>query len=1057
MRKRNQLFSGVFLAMLFTLIFTQSFAQSKKITGTVKDDRGVVLPNATVTIKGTKTAVSTNANGVFSITVPANATSLVISYVGMGKKEVAISSGDILDVTLIPSSANLSDVVVVGYGTKRRAEVTSSISSVTERDIKNLPVAGADQALQGKVAGVTVTNNSGQPGAGISVRVRGITSVNGNQPLYVVDGVPILTGTNSTSQDQLGGTPGQNVQSPLATLNPNDIASIDILKDASAQAIYGALGANGVVQITTKRGRAGEGKLAYDVYYGWQGVQKKLKLMNLRQYAEYYNSVVGEKNVNGLDSIGEFKDPSLLGAGTDWQDEIYQTGNIQNHQLSFSGGNGKTTYFMSGNYFDQKGIIIGSGFKRYAARVSVDQQVKSFIKAGMSVNLSRTDQKITLTDGQQSVTDLMLYNSPATPVRALDGTYLSTATIQGVPFGNTQNPVALAMLRNVTAQQTKAFGNIYADIQFLKNFSLRNQLNYDYQVGENVAFQPRIMNEQTGQLVIGPNRYRQDNTTSFYWGFQTYLTYNNTFAGKHNVNVVVGHEAAESKYSSQYATVINTTQNLQSLNAGTIDPSQTGGGKYPWAQESYFGRVNYTFDNRFSIAGSVRRDGSAAFGPGKRYGVFPAVSAGWTVTNEEFTKNWKGISYLKLRAGYGIVGSSQTGANNYTTNIRLASNASGLFGQAGAPGVPANVGNPFLSWESVKTYNAGVDMGFLNGRVDVTVDVYRKITTDMLLSTILPVFAGLDPTPPNNGYQDIEPPVTNAGEMTNQGIDVSITTQNIVKKDFSWKTNIIFSHYKNTLNKLNSEAASIAGYSPTFTPRLVTLTVPGQPVGSFYGFVADGLFRSMDELNSGISYPLPVSQTGTWLGDIRYKDLNNDKAVGDQDVTFIGNPNPTFTFGITNTINVKDFDFSVFLTGSYGADIYNFSRMQTEALFSVYQNQLVTAMDRYTATNTNGNLPRYNQWNTNNLRISSRFIEDGSYMRIQNVSVGYRVPVKWAGRAKMTAARIYFSAQNLYTFTNYSGYDPELGAFNGNITRMNLDYGNYPNPRTFTIGANIEF
>lgn len=1058
MRKRNKLPAWVCLTFICTLFISlSSIAQTRKISGNVKDEEGSPLPNATVSIKGTKTITSTNANGVFTLDLPANAKTLVVTYVGMGKKEIAVGTGDVLEVTLKSSATSLSDVVVVGYGTRRRAEVSSSISSVSERDIKNLPVAGADQALQGKVAGVTVNSNSGQPGAGISVRVRGITSVNGNEPLYVIDGVPLLTSTTSTSQDQLGGTAGQNRQSVLATINTSDIASIDILKDASAQAIYGSLGANGVVLITTKRGKTGEGKLAYDVYYGWQGIQKKLPLMNLRQYAEYYNSVVGEKTVGGLDSIGEFKDPSLLGDGTDWQDAIFQTGNIQNHQLSFSGGNGKTTYFMSGNYYDQKGIIIGSGFKRYAARISVDQQVKSYIKAGMSANMSRTDQKITLTDGQQSVTDLMLYNSPATPVKGLDGSYLSTATIQGVPFGNTQNPVALALLRNVNAKQTKLFGNIYVELQLAKHFTIRNQLNYDFQSNENIAFQPRILNQQTGQLIIGPNRYRQDNANSFYWGNQTYITYNNTFAGKHSVNVQVGHEAAASKYSNDFVTVINTTQNLQSLNAGTVDPSQTGGGKYDWAQESYFGRLSYTFDNRFSVTGVVRRDGSASFGPGKRYGTFPAVSAGWTVTNENFAKDWKNINYLKVRAGYGLVGNSNTGANNYTTNIRLASSAAGLFGQTNAPGVPANVGNPDLGWESVKTWNAGIDLSILKNRVDITVDLYKKVTTNMLLSTILPVFAGLDPTPPNNAYQDIEPPVTNAGEMTNKGIDISITTQNIVNKNFTWKTSIIFSKYTNVLNRLNSEAASIAGYSPTFTPRLITLTVPGQPVGSFYGFVGDGLFRSMDELNNGTGYPLPVSQTGIWLGDVRYADLDGNKLLDDKDVTFIGNPNPSFTYGITNTVTFRDFDLSLFITGSQGAKIYNFSRMQTEALFSVYQNQSTAVMDRYTESNPNGSLPRYNQWNTNNLRISDRFVEDGSYLRIQNISVGYKVPVKWSGKAKMSSARIYFSAQNIHTFTKYKGYDPELGAFNGNITRMNIDYGHYPNPRTYTIGANIEF
>lgn len=1037
---------------------TGLFSQDRALTGIVKDEAGETLPGATVAVKGSEVYSITNVDGIFAITVPAGFTTLIVSYVGMETREVALGVSNFIEVDLLPSATALSELVVVGYGTTRRANVTSSISSLDEKAIKNLPVAGADQALQGKVAGVTVTSNTGQPGGGVSVRVRGITSVNNNEPLYVIDGVPILSSSTSTPQDQLGGTAGQSVQSVLATLNPSDIASIDILKDASAQAIYGSQGANGVVLITTKKGKSGEGKIAYDTYFGIQNVQRKLPLMDLSEYARFYNSVVAEGTVAGLAPIGEFNDPSILGRGTDWQDEVFQQGQTQNHQLSFSGGNGKTTYFLSGNYYNQKGIVTGSGFKRYAARLSVDQQVKSWLKGGMSINLSKTDQRITLTDGQQSVIDLMLYNSPATPVRGFDGNYTGQVSIAGVPFGNNQNPVALAELRNVSAKQTKAFGSAFADITFLKDFTLRNQINYDIQLSENNAFQPLIRNENTGQLIIGPNRYRQDMANSFYYGFQTYLTYNKTLAQHHNINVVAGHEAAESRYVNQYGTVINITQNLQSLNAGTVDPSQTNGGIYEWAMESYFGRVNYNYRGKYALSASIRTDGSASFGPDNRWGTFSAVSAGWTISNENFAQNWGSISYLKLRAGYGQVGNSTTaGSNVFTTNIRLASNASGLFGQTVAPGVPANVGNPALSWESVNTLNAGIDAGLFNDRIVLALDVYQKVSTNMILSTILPIFSGLDPTPPNNSYQDIQPPVTNAGKMTNTGIDISLSTRNIVGQNFSWTTDLIFSHYKNTLNELNSESASIAGFSPAFTPRLITLTQSGHPVGGFYGFVTNGLFRSMTDLENAGTYPLPISPTGLWLGDVRYVDLDGNGVVDDMDVTYIGSPHPKFTFGFTNQFAYKNFDLSIFLQGVYGSKIFNISRMQTEALFNVYQNQFNTVLDRYTEDNPDGALPRYNQWNTNNLRISDRFVEDGSYLRIQNVSLGFRFPAAWLNRVRIGGLRVFVSGQNLHTFTKYTGYDPELGAFNGGITRMNIDYGAYPNPRSIIFGANIEF
>lgn len=1030
----------------------------RHIQGRVTDEKGEALVGVTVQARGSTTGTVTDDNGLFFLDVPDSAT-LVVSYVGYETRMIPVGEVAELKIVLKPSSSSLDEVVVIGYGSTRRSNITSAISSISANDIKDIPAAGVDQMLQGKVPGVSVTSNSGQPGGGVSVRVRGITSVTGsNEPLYVIDGQPILTNSTSIGQDQLGGVAGQTTQSILATLNPDDIASIDILKDATAQAIYGSLGANGVVEITTKHGQSGKGTISYNVYYGWQDIPKKLPLMNLRQYAGYFNSVVGEGTVSGLDTIGEFKTPSLLGAGTDWQDAVFQTGRIQNHQLSFSGGNGKTTYYFSGNYYDQKGTVIGSGFNRYAAKASVDQQVRSWLKAGVSANLSKTRQKITLTDGQQSVISLMMYNSPATPVKGFDGSYVSTTSIAGVPFGQTQNPVALAMLRDVHADQSKAFGNVYAEIHFARFFTLRNQFNYDFQLNQNTAFQPKIASATPGVDAIGPSRLREDRNTSFYWGLQNYLTFDNSF-GKHHINVVVGHESQYSLYDAVWESVTDLTLNLESLSAGTLDASQTGGQKYPWAMESYFARANYSYDNRYSISLSDRRDGSSSFGPEKRWGQFPAASAGWTITNESFAKDMRVLNYLKLRLGVGAVGNQNVGGNNvYSTNIRLIPQINGLFGSSGVAGVPANVGNPYLSWESVVTYNIGLDATLLNNHIDLTIDAYKKKSSHMILSSILPTFAGLDPNPPNNSYQEIEPPVTNAGDMTNTGIDIGISSHNISNANFTWTTKLEFSHYKNVLNKLNSAQAALYGKSQDFAPVTLTVTKAGhQSVGSFYGFVTDGLYRSQKDLTDGPVPMLAVDPQGTWLGDIRYKDLDGNDTITTADQTYIGNPNPKFTYGITNQFTYKNFDLSIFLTGVYGDQIFNYTRTQTEADYNVYLNQLTTVINRYTVSNPNGKLPRYNQWNNNNLKISDRFIESGSYFRIQNISLGYNLPKKWISKIKMSSARIYASAQNVYTFTKYSGYDPELGSFNGNVLNMNIDYGHYPNPRSLTIGANIQF
>jgi TonB-dependent starch-binding outer membrane protein SusC len=1051
--RKYKFFRAVVL-LFCTLSFSILFAQNKQVSGTVSDENGLPLTGATVTVKGTRLATTTGAKGQYTISVPDAGNILVISYIGMEPKEVPIQGRGLVDVNLKANSTSLGEVVVIGYGTARRSNVTTSISSVNEKDIKNLPVAGADQAIQGKVAGVTVTNNGGQPGGGVSVRIRGITNATGsNEPLYVIDGVQMGGENNSLQQNALGGGSGSTTQSALAMINPSDIASIDILKDASAQAIYGSKGANGVILITTKRGRGGEGKIAYDTYFGWQQIPKKLDVMNLSQYATYLNSLVGEVRAagSGMDSVGEFKNPSVLGPGTDWQDEIYQTGLMQNHQLSFSGGQGKTNYYFSGNYFDQVGTLVETKFRRYNLKFNLDHQIKSWFKTGISANLSRSNQKIGLSDGFDAVTSVVLYNSPATPVKDIYGNYISTINVAGKQFGNPNNPVALARLRDVRAVSTRAFGALYGEIGFFKGLTLRNEFNFNFNLGDNKAFQPFIQNDSTKAIILSPSRLREERNNSLYWAVNNYFNYSGGF-GRHWFNATVGHEAQSSHYDYVQLTRDNLTLNLPSINAGQAGSDNgegTAAGAGDWRMESYFGRVNYSFDNRYALSASIRADGSSTFGPGKRWGYFPAASASWTITNESFAKSIKHLSYLKLRLGVGEVGAQNAnGANLYSSNIVL-------YGQApfGPGGLPRNVENPNLAWSRTITYNAGIDASILNKRLDISVDYFKKISSDFILPNQLGNYSGL-----GTEWNDIQTPVTNAGQMTNKGIDISLTSYNIQGKDLSWKTSATFSHYKNNLDRLNDDKATLKGEVNEYGAiNLVTLTQPGRAMGTFYGYVTDGLFRSPDELNNGINYGLPVDPRKLWLGDVRFKDLNGDKIIDDKDVTVIGDPNPKFTYGMTNTVNFKNFDFSVFVYGSYGADIFNYTRMYTERLSSPYNNQLVTVLDRYTTANPNGTLPRFNQWHGNNYRISDRFIEDGSFFRIQNVSLGYNLPKTLISKAKLTSARIYASVQNLKTFTGYSGYDPELGAYNNQATFVNVDMGHYPNPRTYTVGANIEF
>ncbi|MES2458525.1 MAG: TonB-dependent receptor [Bacteroidota bacterium] len=1046
------------LFMIFTLsgISNSSYAQtsaSRIIAGVVADESGTTLPGAAVMVKGTKTTALTNGDGKFTIAVTSNDNVLVVSYVGMTTKEVTVGSNAVVNITLQSSTSTLSDVVVIGYGTLRKSELTSAISSVSQKDIKNLPVAGIDQALQGKVAGVTISNNGGQPGGGVSVRIRGLTSTgSNNEPLYVIDGVPMGAKSTSLEQNFLGGGSGQTGQSVLATLNPADIETIDILKDASAQAIYGARGANGVVLINTKRGRANQGKVTYDAYVGMAEIPKKLDIMNLRQNAEYMNSLVNEVRAvpgSGLDSITEFKNPSLLGNGTDWQDEIYRRGFTQSHQLSFSGGSEKTQFYFSGGYLNQEGTLIKTGFERVTLRANIDHQATSWLKTGITANLSRSDQQIGLSDGFDAVTSTVLYNSPATPVRDINGNFISTNVIGGSTFGNPNNPVALASLRDVSNQTSKGFGTVYADLKIIDGLTIRSEGNFDFSLSSDKAYQPYIQNATTKAVILSPSRLREQRNNSLYWAMKNYANYNKNF-GKQSVGATVGHEAQKSKYDYINANRNDLVLNLPNLNAGDAGLTQgIGAGAGIWSMESVFARLNYTYDNRYAVSGTIRRDGSSSFGDGHKWGTFPAVSASWTLSNESFLKDIKYINYLKLRAGYGEVGGQDAGGNNlYSANITL-------FGTApfGAGGLPSNVANPLITWQSVKTYNAGLDLTTWSKKLEFSLDVYKKVTSDMLLATQLEAFSGL-----GTAWNDIQTPTTNDGKMTNTGFDIGLTSYNIQSKNFSWKTNIVFSRYKNVLNYLNKPDATLIGnYDEYGTKSVVTVSQRNGPLGTFYGYVTDGLFRSQEELNNGIDYGLPVAPGSLWLGDIRFKDLNGDGVVNDQDVTVIGNPNPDFTYGFTNTFSWKGIDLSIFLYGSQGGDIFNYSRRQTEALSSAYNNQLSTVLNRYSASNPNGDLPRYNQWHNNNNRISDRYIEDGSYLRIQNVALGYSLPKSLISKVKVSNARFFVSVQNLYTFSNYSGYDPELGATNNNIRFMNIDNGHYPVPRTFTIGTNIEF
>ncbi|HEX6427028.1 MAG TPA: SusC/RagA family TonB-linked outer membrane protein, partial [Niastella sp.] len=953
---RKKVLCRVLITFLWVLALTiPAFAQTKTISGIISDQTGVPLLKATIKVKGGKVSTVSDANGQFKLVVPEGATELEVSYVGMKPVTVSINNKETVLVTLNVTDSKLNEVVVIGYGTAKRSDVSSAVSSVKAKDLKDLPVAGIDQAIQGKVAGVTVTNNSGQPGGGVSVKVRGVTSINSNDPLIVVDGVPFFNNTRSTTgYAGLGGSDGQTGNSVMASINPGDIESIDVLKDASAQAIYGSQAANGVILITTKKGKNGEGKINYEMYYGQQRVQKKLDVMNLREFAQYQNEVLP---LVAQTPTEEFKDPSILGTGTDWQEAIFRHGQIQNHQLSFSGGKDKTSYYLSLNYFNQEGILIGSDFKRYTLRFSLDHQLKSWLKIGFSTNATRNIQNVTLADAAFSTIWWSAVQSPLIPVKNLDGTWGGGTNVGGVLYSQ-DNPVAKSHYRGNKGTNWQVFGNTYADVQLSKDLSFKTEFGYTLGLNNNMAYQ--------NSGAIGPTTLQSQlfdaRANNYYYSLRTYLNYNKWF-NKHAISATVGHEAQYSYYESIKGKKVNLANNILDLNAGESNKQtwELGGGKNNWAMESWFARGNYTYDDRFSLSLSFRADASSNFGTNNRWGYFPGASFGWTVTNERFADPVKNVlNYLKFRVGYGAVGNQNlpSGAPNppYTSVVGFWPGPVGF----GTSSYLNGISNPDLSWESVVTKNAGFDASFLKGRIDLNVDVYKKTTTDMLMFLTGPSLIGV-----GDAWDDLKAPIGNVGQMSNTGIDISINTTNIKSKDFTWKTTAIFSQFKNKLDKMAASTAGLSG-KVHYNEKIITYTKPGYAVGSFYGLVTDGLFRTQDDLdNSMKQFNKKVDPKETWFGDVRFKDVDGDKDVDAEDITFIGSPLPKFTYGLTNNFQYKDFDLSIFIQGSQGAKIYNFMRWALEKMRNGYENQLRTVMDRYTQTNPNGKLPRFTNNNEN--------------------------------------------------------------------------------------------
>jgi len=1056
------------MALLFASFFICSSVMAQgtgtAIKGTVSDGKGVTLPGVTVTVKDSKVSAITNVDGQYNIVVPQGKTMLVFSFIGMEKKEVVIGSGTTINVSLSATSTTLSDVVVIGYGQQKRGDINGAISSVSAKEIQDIPQPSVDQLIQGKVSGVTITQNSGQPGANVSVHLRGITSFGSSEPLYVVDGVAIQGGASGVQLTRTGGGQEETSVSPLTSLNPNDIESIDVLKDASATAIYGSRGANGVIIITTKRGKSGAGRISYDGFYGIQQQGKFLDMMNLQQYANLENTLADDF---GISRRLEFANTSVLGPGTDWQKAIFRNAAEQSHTVSFSGGKDGTDYYVSGGYLNQDGTILGYNFKRYNFRINLNAQVKDWFKLGGNVNGSQSTENIGLGNNTGIVYNALL-SAPDAAVYNADGSFAGPAVTTGGLILGGPNAVQQALSLTNYLLRSNVQGSLYGNLNFTKDLSLHSEIDGNFDWSQAKTFQPTYSYGATGLPAAYTNqtaRLSEYNAFDNYWSWVEHLNYNHTF-GKHSITALAGHEVWESTYGGIQASNSGFTagNTIQTLGLGTQSSDLVSEPKGSQVMESWIGRVIYTFDNKYSITASDRSDRSSNFYYGHQTGYFPGVAVSWRLSEEPFMAKIKSIAdNIKIRVGYGTTGNSNIPGYTYGSAISPVSTG------FGTGFIFYNYNNPNITWETAIQKNAGIDFSLFNGRISGSFDVYQKTSKDFLFQQPLPAFLA-GGVAEYSGAAIIQPPYKNAGKIENNGFEFSISSHNIDSKDFKWNTTLVFSKYNNKVASLNGYPSLIGSVNSSFINLPVTNTVVGGPVGEFYGFKVQGIIKSTSQLQYLAAHPQNVTGTpsvvssdrtlgnGVYLGDIQYQDTNHDGVVDTKDEVALGNPNPDFTYSITNYFSYKDFDLSIFLNGSYGGKILNALKFETEGLSGLYQNQLAAAANFWTPSNPNSNIPSpRGGLANNNLVMSDRFLESASFLRIQNVRLGYNLPQRWAKYAKLNHLKVYVSGQNLYVFTKYSGLDPEVGSFNQNPTLMNVDNGRYPIPRTIVFGVNAEF
>ena len=1028
------------LSALFFFIATM-VANAQTITGKILDESGKPMSGVSVAEKGTSKGVTSNTDGAYSIAVSSLKAVLVFSYVGYSPKEILAGDVAVSNVVLaVDDLKRMEQVVVVGYGTQRRKDLTGAVGSVSSKDIEKIPTSGVDKALQGQVAGLQISTTSGAPGGNTNILVRGISSISGGvEPLFVVDGYPVTS---------------VGYSNPLSTINPADIESIDVLKDASATAIYGSRGSNGVIIITTKRGRTGKPRIEFDSYVGFQEIAHKIKLMDAQQHASF---VIDGRNAGYLDNnpTGRATDNNTVrpgaswdipdrylnrafmdsvGKGTNWQDHIFRQAPISNYQLTVSGGNEAIRYSLSGGFFQQQGILINTDFRRFNFKANIDAKLSEKLNVGASILPSVTQEntpQITGHYGGYGLIVTALSIDPTVPVYKADGSY-SYITADA---GQTQmaNPVRIAREYKVRFTQSRFFTNAYADYAILPALKLRTSFGADLNYYKRREFKPSTLATNSPTAPAFANAANNEATN---WLSETTVSYRSNSAN-HRLDAVAGFTAQSDFVNTFSASATNFADDLlPNINGGTV----TGGNESIDRNNilSFLARANYVFKGKYLLTATVRRDGSSRFGENRRWGNFPSGAIGWRVSDEVFMKNVRAISDLKLRASYGVTGNNAIG--NYRA-LSLLSTSNYLMGDVLTPGtVPGSPSNLNLGWESQSQVDIGIDLSLFNNRISLIADYYDKRNKDMLF---------IVQTPSVTGFTSA---TVNLGEVQNKGYEFTLNTRNLTGA-FGWSTNFNITFNRNKVLAMSTSNDKIFNGAATATNTNVTMV--GQPIGVFYGRRAVGVFATDAEARAYGAQPFATA------GDIKFKDIDKNSKIDDNDREVIGTPHPDYFFGFNNSFSFKGFTLDVLTNGMVGQSIYsgtftaNNSGVQNNAAF--VDEARWRSADK-PGTGAYGQLGRaIRGGRNNNFQYSSLFLYDASFLRIRQINVGYSLPASVIGNLRLQSVRVYAGVTNLHTFTKYWGFDPEVGNGGDTQTSFGVDFGTYPLSRTYTLGVNVSF